>query len=88
MNKVEIFFKKWWEKLKIFLRELANIITNVCVPIVAIACGICEAVNAPSNVIQILKKVEYWLFYAMGTAHKIDEIIEQNTDGEETKEAD
>lgn len=78
--------KKIFERIKLFLGELLNLITNILVPIMSVIIAIVELFPVPTKVIDILKKVEYWLFYGAGTAKKIEKIMEENAKKLEEKE--
>ena len=69
--------KKIFKRIDLFLKELLNIITNILVPIVSVLIAIMEILPVPTKFIKLLKAAEYWLFYAQGTAEKIDKIIEE-----------
>lgn len=66
--------KKFWEKLKIFGKELFNALTNLLCPILSIICAFAELVHLPDSVIQGLKKAEYWCFFVSGTKESIDKL--------------
>lgn len=68
--------KKVWSKIKCFIKEIGNILTNMLCPICAIIIAAMEVGQLPASAIQFMKKVEYWLFYACGTKDMIDEIVE------------
>lgn len=70
--------KKFFKRIKLFLKELINIITNFLVPVVAVLIAILEIFPfIPLKIILFLKTVEYWLFYAAGTAEDVKEAIEK-----------
>jgi hypothetical protein len=69
--------KKVFNRIKIILKEFMNILTNVLVPLLALLIAICEILPVPYKVIRILKVVEYWAFYAFGTAENIKKEIEK-----------
>lgn len=77
MEKVKAFFEIWWEKIKIVLREIGNIATNVACPLISILIVICQTLDVPIGVISALKKAEYWCFYASATLEKIKEATEK-----------
>lgn len=70
--------KKIFERIKLFLGELLNLITNILVPIMSVIIAIVELFPVPTKVIDILKKAEYWLFYSAGTGKKIEKIMDEN----------
>lgn len=67
--------KTVWSKIKLFWKELGNFLTNLLCPIITVIIAIMEALQLPSNVIQVMKKIEYWCFYACATKEKIDKIV-------------
>ena len=69
--------KKIFKRIGLFLKELLNIIGNILVPIVSVLIAIMAILPVPTKFIKLLKVFEYWLFYAQGTAEKIDKIIEE-----------
>lgn len=66
--------KKFWEKIKIFGKELFNALTNLLCPILSIICAFAELIHLPDAVIQGLKKAEYWCFFVSGTKESIDKL--------------
>lgn len=67
---------KYWSKIKLFWKEVGNLLTNVLCPLLGILTAIFEVVGAPINWIQSLKKAEYWCWNACGTKEDIDSIID------------
>jgi hypothetical protein len=68
--------KNFWNKFKLFWKELGNILTNLLCPILSILCALAELLHLPTSVINALKKAEHWAFYASATKPMIDSIIE------------
>lgn len=68
--------KKFWEKFKLFWKELGNILTNLLCPVLSILCALSELLHLPDSVIKALKKAEHWAFYANATKPMIDAIVE------------
>lgn len=68
--------KKFWEKFKLFWKELGNILTDLLCPILSILCALSELLHLPDSVIKALKKAEHWAFYASATKPLIDSIID------------
>ncbi len=61
--------KSW---IAIAIKETANILTNLLVPIISVVVLIAEVIPfIPTSWVGILKKIEYWMFYAAGTATDI-----------------
>ena len=71
--------KKFWEKFKIFWKELGNVLTNLLCPVMSILCAGAELLQLPTSVIQTLKKIEVWLFFACGTQKSLN-ALEDITD--------
>lgn len=68
--------KKIFARIRVFFKELGNILTNFIVPFVSLLIAILEILPIPTIWIKFLKTVEYWLFYASGTAKDIEKIVE------------
>lgn len=51
--------KKVWSKIKCFIKELGNILTNMLCPICSIIIAAMEVGQLPASAIQFMKKVEY-----------------------------
>lgn len=64
------------KKLKLFVKEIFNIVTNVAVPMIAVLCAIAEVFQLPASVILALKKAERWCFFACGTRDEVEAIVE------------
>jgi len=62
-------------KLKVFVKELFNILTNCAVPVLAALCALAEIIQLPAAVILALKKAERWCFFAYGTRDEIEAIV-------------
>ena len=67
--------KKVWEKIKCFIKEIGNVLTDILCPICSIVAAAMEVGQLPASWIKAVKKVEYWLFYACGTKDVIDQIV-------------
>mgnify|MGYP001031133924 CR=1 FL=1 len=66
------------DRFLLILREVANIITNIGVPVVAVIIIIVECIpGVPLVVLRVLKMVEEYMYQAFGTAQKIEERIEK-----------
>jgi len=66
------------ERVLLILSEILNIITNVLVPLVAVAIFILEFIpGIPYGVLHSLKILEEILYQAFGTGKKIEEKIKQ-----------
>ena len=68
-------FKKIKDRVVLIVKEIGNFITNLLLPLVGLIIIVLEALPVPKKYIKLLKTIEYWLFYASGTAKKIDENI-------------
>lgn len=71
MNKKQLV----WNKLKLFVKELFNFVTNLIVPLISILTAIAEVLQLPIGFIKGLKTTEYWLFNFAATKPVIDNII-------------
>ena len=69
--------KKFWKKFKIFWVEIGNILTNILCPVVAVVAAGMELCQLPTSWIQVVKKIEYWCWYACGTKEKLDKIVDK-----------
>ena len=70
-------FKKIKDRVILFVKEVGNVLTDLLIPVVGLAILVMEALPIPRKYIKWLKIVEYWLFYAAGTADKINEDIKK-----------
>lgn len=68
---------KLYKRVKLFFKEIGNILTNTLIPVVGLVILIAEILPIPVTYIKYLKLVEYWLFYASGTADQISEEIKK-----------
>lgn len=68
--------QKFTERLKLIGKEILNIITNIVVPLWGAVMIIAEVIGLPANVLEILKKVEYVLFYFKGTKDDIEKTVD------------
>ena len=71
-------FNRFLKRVKLFIREIGNLLANVLVPLVSLLILIVDLFPVPTAIIAWMKKIEYWLFFASGTADKIDKILEEN----------
>jgi hypothetical protein len=69
--KVKVILKK----LKVFGKEIFNILTDIAVPLLAILCAIAEVCQLPASVLLALKKAERWCFFACGTRDEVESIM-------------
>ena len=69
--------KKFFQRLKVIVKEVFNVITNFLVPIISLVIAILEILPIPMKFVKIVKTVEYWLFYAAGTAEDIEKAIDE-----------
>ena len=69
--------KNFWNKFKLFWKELGNTLTNFLCPLISLLIAIMELCQLPSSWIQSMKKIEYWAWFACGTKEKIDEMIDE-----------
>lgn len=67
---------KYWSKIKLFWKEVGNLLTNVLCPLLGILIAISEVIGLPISWIQSLKKAEYWCWNACGTKEDIDKIVD------------
>lgn len=72
--------KKVWKKIKCAVKEIFNLLTNLCTPVMSALCVLAEALQLPTSVISALKKAEYWCWKACGTKDSIDKFIESVDD--------
>lgn len=68
--------KTFWKKIKLFFREVGNILTNLLCPVIAVVIAGMELCQFPIAWIKLLKKIEYWCWKACGTQETIEKIIE------------
>jgi predicted secreted Zn-dependent protease len=62
----------------IFLKEIMNVLTNILVPLVSLLVMIAELLPfIPIGAVNVLKKIEYWMFYAAGTSKDIEKKLEE-----------
>ena len=80
--------KKLFEWFGLLFREIGNFLTNLLVPLLAIVIFIVEILPIPNKdkVLLWLKRVEYWAFYASGTAKVLAKRVLDKADEEELKE--
>lgn len=80
--------KKLFEWFGLLFREIGNFLTNLLVPLLAIVIFIVEILPIPNKdkVLLWLKRVEYWVFYASGTAKILAKRVLEKADEEELKE--
>jgi hypothetical protein len=65
-------FKKIKDRVVMFFKEIGNVATNFLIPLLGLIIIVVEVLPVPNKYINFLKVVEYWLFYAAGTAEKIN----------------
>lgn len=70
-------FSKIKNRVLLILKEFGNVLTNFLIPILGLVILVMEFLPIPATYIKFLKTVEYWLFYAYGTADKIEEGIKE-----------
>ena len=66
------------KRVKLFLKEVMNVLTDVLVPLVALIIAILELLPVPFIWIRVLKQAEHILFKAFGTLEDIEEIIREH----------
>jgi len=71
-------FKKIKDRILLFIKEIGNFLTNLLIPLIGLILIVVEVLPIPIKYISFLKTIEYWLFYAAGTAEKINENIKKN----------
>ncbi len=69
--------KKVLKRISFFLKEILNIITDILVPLVALVAAILQLLPVPLKWINVVKKIENWLYYAKGTGDKIKEEVDK-----------
>ena len=65
--------QKFIDRVKLICKEIANIITNILIPLWGVVMLVAEVFGLPANVLQLLKKIEYVLFHLAGTKPDIEE---------------
>jgi hypothetical protein len=80
--------KKVFEWFGLLFREIGNFLTNLLVPLLTVVIFIVEVLPIPKKdkVLLWLKKVEYWVFYASGTAKILAKRVLDKAEEEELKE--
>lgn len=63
------------KKLRIFIKELFNLLTDCAVPLLSVLCALAEVFQFPASAILALKKAERWCFFACGTRDEIEAIV-------------
>ena len=66
------------ERVVLILKEIGNILTNTAIPVVGLAILVGELLPIPKTYLAYLKTLEYWLFYASGTADNIKQGIKDS----------
>ena len=73
------------KKLKLFVREIGNFLTNLLCPVISAITAGMELCQFPVKWISCMKKAEYWCWKACGTKEviekiidKVDDVIEEN----------
>ncbi len=70
--------KKFLNRIKLILKEILNIATNILVPIASVVVIVLEVIpGVPLKWIESVKFIEYWLFYFAGTIEQIQERLEE-----------
>lgn len=65
------------DRVLLVVKEIANLLTNTIIPIVGLVILITELLPIPKMYIAYLKTLEYYLFYAAGTADDIKKGIKE-----------
>lgn len=68
--------KTYWEKFKLFWRELGNVFTNMLCPLLSAIVAILEIFGLPISWINAVKQAEYWCWNACGTKEDLDKIVD------------
>lgn len=68
--------QKFTERLKLIGKEVLNFITNILCPLISVVMVILEIFGVPASVLDVVKKVEYALFYLSGTKEDIEKTID------------
>lgn len=73
------WLKRWgtrlWCGLRLSLREVANVLTDVLVPVMAVLCAMAEALGLPPRTVLWLKRAENALFSVCGTAQIVNDYV-------------
>ena len=77
MEKFKNGCKKAWKKFVVFWKEIGNFFTNLLCPLLSLVAALAEVLQLPTNVIQGIKKAEYWAWNASGTKDAIDKIVDK-----------
>lgn len=80
--------KKVWTKIKLFMREMLNLLTNLFCPVVSAICALMELFQLPTSAINAVKNVEHWFWNIAGTKDKIEEIIDKVDDAVEKTDSE
>lgn len=74
-----MIYRKVFKWLKLALREIGNFLTNLLIPFIVILVFAIELLPIPNKkkILEILKKVEHWAFFACGTANRIYDKIDK-----------
>lgn len=76
----------FWKWAKEGLKEVLNFLLNVLVPVVSILVTIAEVVPfVPAKAVMILKKAEYFMFNAFGTAKDLEKRLQEKEKETEKK---
>ena len=65
------------DRVLLILKEFINVVTNTAIPILGLVILIAELLPIPRIYISYLKTLEYYLFYASGTADDIKKGIKE-----------
>lgn len=64
------------KKIVIFLKEAGNFVANLFVPIMSLIVATAALLQAPTKLLFVLKKIEYWFFKISGTMPIINEQLD------------
>ena len=64
--------QKFTDRVKLIVKEIGNIITNILIPLWGVVMLVCETFGVPDKILSELKKVEYILWELSGTKDIID----------------
>lgn len=62
-------------KLRVFVKELFNLLTDCAVPLLSVLCALASVLQFPAKAILALKKAERWCYFACGTRDEIETIV-------------
>ena len=64
--------QKFIDRVKLIVKEIGNIITNILIPLWGVVMLVCETFGVRDKILSKLKKVEYILWELSGTKDIID----------------